>query len=166
MKDKEIKELCTGCSACASICPQECILMKKNNEGFLYPEVSKECVNCGLCKTVCPILNLNLLSRRIIPRAFAARTKSQRVWERSSSGGAFSEICNTWADEETLICGAAWDGFDVKHVCVIGKEKINPLCKSKYIASDVNDSYNNIKKHLFPSELVQTKSFLLLPQIS
>lgn len=52
------KEECCGCTACYSICPKNCIEMKEDNEGFLYPEVDKtKCINCGLCEKVCPIIN-------------------------------------------------------------------------------------------------------------
>ena len=47
------KQLCSGCTACASICPKECIRMVTDKEGFLYPEVVQEqCVNCGACPIV------------------------------------------------------------------------------------------------------------------
>lgn len=36
------KEQCTGCSACANICPQKCIQMREDNEGFLYPIIEKK----------------------------------------------------------------------------------------------------------------------------
>lgn len=31
--DKE----CTGCGLCANLCPRNAILMRENEEGFLYP---------------------------------------------------------------------------------------------------------------------------------
>ena len=54
----DVKEKCCGCTACINSCPKKCIEMEKDEEGFLYPKVSKEkCINCGLCEKVCPILN-------------------------------------------------------------------------------------------------------------
>lgn len=42
---------CTGCSACASICPQGCIKMLEDNEGFLQPKIDKKsCVGCHKCQ--------------------------------------------------------------------------------------------------------------------
>ena len=41
------KQDCCGCTACAAICPKDAIIMKEDNEGFLYPTVDKEtCINC------------------------------------------------------------------------------------------------------------------------
>ena len=46
--------LCTGCTACASVCPHGCISMRADEEGFARPVVDeKRCVECGLCKKVC-----------------------------------------------------------------------------------------------------------------
>ena len=54
------KEKCTGCTACKTICPTQCISMKRDEEGFLYPcaDTSK-CIHCGACECVCPILKKN-----------------------------------------------------------------------------------------------------------
>ena len=52
------KQNCTGCSACANICPRGCIKMTADEEGFLYPKVNEEmCMDCGLCENVCPMLH-------------------------------------------------------------------------------------------------------------
>lgn len=51
----KIKEDCTGCMACNSVCPKKAISIKCDNEGFCYPIISVEkCINCGLCEKVCP----------------------------------------------------------------------------------------------------------------
>ena len=36
------KKNCCGCSACQQICPKNCIIMKVDSEGFLYPVVERE----------------------------------------------------------------------------------------------------------------------------
>ena len=51
------KSQCCGCTACVSICPKQCITMREDEEGFLYPVVdSSHCIDCNLCKKVCPEL--------------------------------------------------------------------------------------------------------------
>lgn len=148
MKEIVSRKLCTGCSACASICPRNCIRMMPNEEGFLYPAIDDNCVHCGLCDSVCPVTHSTKMSNLVSQEAYAAVSKSNRIWKRSSSGGAFSEICQAWGDSDTLFCGAAWNELHVNHVCVQGIENIAILCKSKYVASDLNACFRQIKVHL------------------
>ncbi|MBR5778869.1 MAG: Coenzyme F420 hydrogenase/dehydrogenase, beta subunit C-terminal domain [Bacteroidales bacterium] len=138
---------CMGCAACYSVCPIHCISMIPDEEGFLYPIASDACINCKLCEKVCPIKN-PIKETSYIQTAYAAVAKDYTIWKRSASGGAFSEIIRHWADEETLIVGAAWDGFRVHHIGVLGFENISPLCKSKYVSSAIEDTFIDIQKHL------------------
>lgn len=144
------KKDCTGCSACYNSCPVKCITMQQDEEGFLYPVASKDCIHCGKCKSVCPIQNAdnnqNLAS--LPPKAYCALTKDKKVWKRSSSGGAFTEICKAFGDKNTIVCGAAWDGLTVHHICIEGVENIAPLCKSKYIASSLENVFEEINSFL------------------
>jgi len=142
------KAECTGCTACMSACPFGCIHMERDKEGFLYPIASDKCIHCGKCERACPSLNKFTgfdLDKQL---AFFAVTKNKKIWRRSASGGAFSEICNAFGDANTLICGAQWDGLKVEHSCVIGVENITPLCKSKYVASDLRNCFTKIKEHI------------------
>lgn len=138
---------CTGCAACYSACPVHCISMKEDEEGFLYPESNEACIDCGLCEKVCP--NIKPKHENPYPqKAFAALTKDAKIWQRSASGGAFSEVCRHWADEDTLIVGAAWDGLRVHHIGVKGFDEIGPLCKSKYVNSAIEDTFIEIQEAL------------------
>lgn len=142
------KSLCTGCAACMSACPVSCITMINDAEGFKYPISSDKCIECGLCQRICPIENEPSHTEIIQPIAFACASKDAKVWRRSASGGAFIEICRVYGDDKTIIVGAAWDGLDVKHICIEGIENIAPLCKSKYVASDTSNVLRPIKTHL------------------
>lgn len=147
----ERREACAGCTACYAACPMQCITMERDEEGFLYPVASDACIHCGRCEKVCPVSH-RPEPRLIEQKGYVACSKSGEVWRASASGGAFSEICNVWADERTLIAGAAWDGMSVRHICVMGPENIAPLRKSKYIASDLGDTFCRIKDHLHSGE--------------
>jgi len=79
MIDKEIKKSdCTGCYACANVCPKEpnCISMIEDEEGFWYPKVNYDkCIKCGLCINTCP--ELNYRPRENAPRAYAGINKDE-----------------------------------------------------------------------------------------
>lgn len=142
------KDKCTGCTACMAACPIACIKMVQNDEGFFYPEAEDRCINCGKCQRVCPIHNPESAGEISSQEAYAALTKDHRTWQKSASGGAFSEICRAWDNGNTVFAGAAWDGLAVHHICVSGVEHIAPLRKSKYIASNMEQTFSEIKKEL------------------
>lgn len=142
------KGACTGCSACMSVCPVDCISMQVDDEGFWYPISSESCINCGKCEKVCPVLKHGKTVLEYKQKSYACASRNIETWRRSASGGAFSEICYAWGDDKTIVVGAAWDGFDVHHICVEGVENIAPLCKSKYVASNPENTFREIKEYL------------------
>lgn len=164
------KSECMGCSACMAACPVDCISMQIDEEGFWYPHSSDACINCGKCERVCPIPRTDITANHEAQRAFACLTKDDEIWKRSASGGAFSEICFAWGDENTIVVGAAWDGFKVHHICAEGVSNIAKLCKSKYVASYPENTYRDIRNYLkegrkviycgVPCQVAGLKSFL------
>ena len=142
------KKNCSGCSACYSVCPKRCITMVRDEEGFVYPELTSPntCIDCKLCEKVCPINKS--FSVEIEQKAYAAVSHNYSIWHRSASGGAFSEICRAWGDEKTLVVGAAWQGFYVHHVGIVGIDNIKPLCNSKYVSSHIEDTFREIREYL------------------
>lgn len=83
------KQNCTGCSACANICPRGCIRMNADEEGFLYPKVNEEmCMDCGLCENVCPMLHKP--KQHELLAVYGAKNNDDAVRFTSSSGGMFT----------------------------------------------------------------------------
>lgn len=151
----KIKKDCTGCFACYSKCPRQCITMVEDEEGFLYPNLTfpEKCINCGLCEKVCPNINIREYVN-IEQKAYVALTSNDNVWRQSSSGGAFTEICNAWGDDNTYIVGAAWDGLYVHHIGVLGVKNISSLCKSKYVSSNIENVYREIREQLKNNKVI------------
>ncbi len=148
------KKNCSGCSACYSVCPKQCITMVRDEEGFVYPELTSPntCIDCKLCEKVCPINKS--FSVETEQKAFAAVSHNYSIWHRSASGGAFSEICRAWGDENTLVVGAAWRGFYVHHVGIVGIDNIKPLCNSKYVSSHIEDTFREIRDYLKKGKVI------------
>ncbi|MBQ7991124.1 MAG: Coenzyme F420 hydrogenase/dehydrogenase, beta subunit C-terminal domain [Oscillospiraceae bacterium] len=145
------KNKCTGCHACAAVCPKSCIDMRRDSEGFLYPVVNTdECINCNKCERVCPILTGRTENTDSQQLGYAAYSKDEEMRLKSSSGGIFSEIAEVIIDRGGVVFGAAMaeDQRSVHHIAVDDKEGLEILRGSKYLQSTVGDTYKQAKEYL------------------
>lgn len=148
---------CTGCSACASICPKNCISLKEDEEGFLYPVINhKKCISCGRCVKACPVSNqIHRDSASGDIRAFALINIDDDIRKNSSSGGAFSLIASYVLQEGGVVFGAAYDNnFEVHHIAIEKEEEMDLLRGSKYVQSRIEDTYKQAKLFLEQNRLV------------
>lgn len=158
-KDKfvkiEEKDLCCGCTACYSVCPKNAIKMVRDNEGFLYPKVDIEkCINCGMCKKVCPILNKAKLNE-FKPKAYLFQNSNEEIRRESTSGGIFTAIGEFVIKNNGIVYGAAFDdSFVVNHIGVVNADKLSKFRKSKYVQSNQNNCFKEIKQYLDTGKLV------------
>lgn len=140
------KKDCTGCGACLNACPVDGITMHADQEGFLYPEKNENCIDCEQCENACPLASGDThWNHKFVQHAFAAVSKDKKVWQASTSGGAFTEICKAFGDDNTAIFGAAFDGLQVRHCNVFGCGQIEPFRKSKYVQSDIGLCYRDVR---------------------
>lgn len=146
----EIPENCTGCGACFSICPQKCILMEPDNEGFLYPVLNKQkCIGCGLCEKVCPVINVTEPVEKSAIASFAAFSTDESVINGSSSGGVFTHLASAVLEKGGVVFGVGFDeDFFAKHTFIERAEQLSVLQGSKYVQSKTGNSYVEAKAFL------------------
>ncbi|MGL5435344.1 MAG: polysaccharide pyruvyl transferase family protein [Lachnospiraceae bacterium] len=151
----EDKSLCSGCTACAAACPKQCIKMVRDEEGFLYPEVDlKKCIECGICKNTCPILNKNK-EIRFKQIGYVVNHKDLQVRIESTSGGAFTAFASYVIEHNGVVFGASFDSdFNVVHSSVETKKELKKFRNSKYVQSDLNQTFKEIKKLLNENRMV------------
>lgn len=171
VKSKLDKFLCTGCSVCFNVCPNGAITMQENNEGFKEPVVDEErCTNCGLCAKVCPVLNPKYENNKK-PDCYAFMA-SDEIRINSASGGVFPVLAYDFIKSGGYVAGAVWDNdWTVKHIVSNKMEDIEKMRSSKYLQSNINSCYKEIKniltdnkKVLFtgtPCQVAGLKSFLM-----
>lgn len=162
------KSLCCGCTACVCACPAQCIVMRRDREGFDYPVANPDlCLNCGLCEKICPVLNPG--EKGNAKAAYAARNEDALL--RSSSGGVFPVIAEKFVTGGGEVCGAQLDEeCKVVHSFVDRKEDLQKIRGSKYVQSelysifdDVRAELDNGQKVLFsgtPCQIAGLKAFL------
>lgn len=148
---------CTGCSACASICPSNCISMVEDREGFLQPRIkARDCLHCHLCEKTCPILNPKNFNRDYTSKAIAVINKNDKVRLKSSSGGVFYAIAEWVINNGGVVFGAKFDDdyCGVYHDFCEEVENLDPLLRSKYLQSRIGQSYSKVKSFLEQKRIV------------
>ena len=148
------KKDCFGCTTCKNSCPKEAIKMKEDEEGFLYPVIEKsKCIECGICKKVCPMNNYNKLFNK--PLVYAAKNIDDSIRMKSASGGAFSAISDYVLENGGVVYGASYnDKFKVEHKKAINKEERNKFMGAKYVQSNLNNIFKDVKEELEDNKLV------------
>lgn len=142
------KSACCGCAACVQRCPKQCIFLKEDKEGFLYPIVDKKtCIDCGLCEKVCPIINQN--DSREPLKVYAAKHTDDEIRMKSSSGGIFTLLAEQIIDEGGVVFGARFDEYwEVMHDYTETKEGLAVFRGSKYVQSRIGNTYQQAENFL------------------
>lgn len=156
MLDLKKKSDCSGCSACKAVCPQKCIELVADTEGFLYPVIDKDrCINCGLCDKTCPVKHPPAKRSKDKIKAFAAKNKDRPIRIKSSSGGVFSAIAERVITSGGVVVGASFDkDMKVVHKSAQTTAELVEFRGSKYVQSDMGDTFIEAKKFLDEGKLV------------
>jgi len=145
------KQLCNGCSACKAICPSNCIKMRPEMPlGFQYPEINAGiCSKCRKCREVCPVRHATKDDPAKKPDAFAAYAIDRELRLASSSGGVFSVLAERIIEGSGIVFGAILeDNLVVRHGFATTLEGIERFRGSKYVQSEIGDSYKQAKQFL------------------
>lgn len=144
VKDKVAHKQCAGCFACQNACPKDAILLTADAQGFIYPEIDSRCVSCGACVSVCPVLEPEY-DNASEPSCYAYRAEDD-IRKHSSSGGVFSVLARHFLESGAYVCGAVFDeDFSVKHIVTNLMEDVRRMSGSKYVQSNINFCYSQIR---------------------
>ena len=96
-------ELCYGCSSCVSACPNNCLKMVENSDGFLVPELTDTtlCTNCDLCNKSCPVF-VSPTEKEKTQKSYIVQNNDPEILSQSTSGGAFTAIANCVLDKGVI----------------------------------------------------------------
>jgi coenzyme F420-reducing hydrogenase beta subunit len=141
-------EQCTGCAACANVCPVSALTMKTDAHGFVVPTMDETlCIDCYKCQKVCPVLK-NPQGSIMVPSCYAAMAKDE-IRRASSSGGIFSLLAKFMLLKGGVVCGATMDeNLHVKHVCISSVSDLPQIQGSKYVQSDIGMVYRQVESYL------------------
>ncbi len=162
------KALCTGCTACMNICPAQCIVMRRDREGFDYPVANPDrCIGCGKCEKVCTVLNTCDSSEPLE----AAAARNDEYLKESSSGGVFPSIAVKVVAGGGVVYGAVVnEDMTIGHADAEDMASVMRMRGSKYVQSDLYGTFDEVRYYLeegrkvlftgTPCQVAGLKSFL------
>ena len=139
---------CVGCGACFNVCPKGAITMAENEWGEVVPQVASDlCAYCSTCLRACP---RHEVQQGAVPIAcYAAWAADSADSEGSSSGGIGFLLARAAIERGAAVCGCVMDGpFSAKHVVATTMDELDAIRGSKYIQSDTNTVYAQVKQLL------------------
>ena len=140
------RQFCTGCGACAAVCPQEAIWMKAGQDGFVYPHIeAASCTACGLCDRACPIAEETAV-RPNERTFFGAKAKEKDMRLQGSSGGIFPLLATHVLQAGGSVWGASlMEDGRVCHIEIRREADISQLSRTKYVQSDISQVWKRIQ---------------------
>ena len=145
---------CTGCEACADVCPVSCIAMIRSDEGFLFPVVDESrCIGCDVCEKACHVLNPP--EKRLPGTVFAAWARDDSIRTSSSSGGVYSILGEYVLENGGMISGCRFDeDMVLKHELCDQPGGTIRFRGSKYVQCFTDGVYRKIKQELIEGKTV------------
>jgi hypothetical protein len=129
--------------------------MKPDAKGFLNPVVDHErCKGCLICERRCPV-NKPVRPNPEPENVYACWNRDEVVRLKSTSGGAFSAIAEAVLEKKGCVWGAAFTkNMVLKHKCVENIDELDALRRSKYIQTEIGDTFRKIKEQINENRLV------------
>lgn len=145
---------CTGCSACMNSCSHGAISMVTGVNGHLFPRIDTEkCVSCNLCVKSCPNNTLPDFHAPIL--SYIATAVDGKEALTSTSAGIASVFSRYIVENGGAVYGCCGDNcLMVQHIRISTVDKIEKLKGSKYVQSNIGESFSRIKEDLKNGMLV------------
>jgi len=125
-----------------------------DDEGFLYPHINEYCTDCGTCKSVCALKSTQS-EHGTYPLVYAVKHKDEMVRISSTSGGAFTALSDWILENNGLVFGVKYnEEFLVVTSCAESKGERDKFKVSKYVQSDLGNSFNKVRDFLKQDKLV------------
>lgn len=145
--ETEDKADCNGCGVCALRCQNHAITMKPDGEGFLYPVINQAlCIGCKMCINICPN---NSFWERKEQKTYIAVNRDWEERKGSSSGGIFYPAAKYILENDGVVFGVKFEeDLHAVHSYAVDLEEAKQFMGSKYVRSDLGDSYQKVKQFL------------------
>lgn len=163
---------CNGCGLCANVCPTNAIEMVYDDEGFLVPSINiSNCAECGNCVKACDASMTQIHNKHDPIQVQACQTKDKMWAVESTAGGFFPTLAQYVIENDGVVFGTAYSSEMEAVVCkAVTIEEIKRFNGSKYVQSNLNNAFHDVKKELesgktvlfsgTPCQIAAIKAFL------
>ena len=138
-------DMCNGCNACVSICPQNCISIQDDIRCINAVIDCTRCIDCKLCIQVCPNINKPILLHPIDSNQGWA---VDEIRKNASSGGAASAIMKAFIEEGGYVASCCLRNGKFVFEVTNNMEQAKRMAGSKYVKSNPQSIYRDIKNLL------------------
>lgn len=139
---------CSGCGACAAVCPKSAIRLEMDGAGFLAAKVDDRlCVDCGLCINVCSRYDTEIQGADLRQaKLYAVQSADPETVHRCSSGGLAHELALMILRSGGKAVGAVYDLTTnrVCHAIIDSVKGIAELDGSKYLQSNPREAFTDL----------------------
>ena len=141
-------EECSGCGACADVCPREAITLEFDSKGILYPTLDpNKCVGCEICTTVCICEKTNNYPEA--KEAYIAICNEKELYMGSSSGGIFAIAARAILAQGGVVFGAVFipdkNEIDCRIIKIDNITELYKIQGSKYVHSRTDGVFKEIR---------------------
>ena len=127
---REKGTLCCGCGACAIVCPEKCITIRLQENGFLEAVVDDDvCSRCGTCMDVCPMQG-EVEGRMLTDASLLSYSDEDREALAHSDSGAFGwRLAKLAVENGETVAGCVFDpnSSSARHILVRTETKPVPV---------------------------------------
>ena len=150
---KTVTDKCASCGACIKRCPKNAIFFKKKGIQTIAVIDEKKCINCGKCFRLCPRNSEKEMNKVEIK---VARINNVENIKKSTSGGIFGELARHILKEKGIVYGVVFseDKKKVFHTRCDSRDKLNAILKSKYVRSDLKNTFEEAEQDLIEGKTV------------
>lgn len=145
------ENMCTGCTACESVCKKSAITICDEMDKCNAVIDMTKCIHCGACERVCQVNHLNVQLNNPI-EWYQGWANDPTIRSKASSGGAASALMRSFIKNGGIVCSCTYKdgkfGFDFcKDITEVDK-----FSGSKYIKSNLLGILEPAKKLLIQGE--------------